>query len=66
MRALGEAVLYEIRREALQPLIEARPQLVVDLALLMAARQHDNRERLQTSEEHAGLIAKIGRFFLGT
>lgn len=65
VRALGEAVLYEIRREALQPLIEARPQLVIDLALLMTARQHDNRERPQPAEEHAGLIAKIGRFFLG-
>lgn len=65
VRALGGAALLEIRRDALQPLIAARPQLVVDLALLMAARQAEARERLHASEAHAGLVAKIGRFFLG-
>lgn len=66
VRALAGAALFEIRRDALLPLIEARPQLVVDLALLMAARQHEARERQQASEAQAGLVAKIGRFFLGS
>lgn len=39
VRALGHVVLYEIDKEALEPILAQRPQLVVDLSLLMASRQ---------------------------
>jgi CRP-like cAMP-binding protein len=67
VRAIYEVVLYEITKEALQPIIEARPQLVVELALLMATRQADLREatgRGQEEEQTRGLAGRIRRFFL--
>jgi CRP-like cAMP-binding protein len=68
VRAVGEATLYEISKEALQPIIESRPQLVVELALLMAERTNERRERfsmLPPEPTTDGLATRIRRFFLG-
>lgn len=64
VRSMGEAVLYEISKQALQPIIESRPQLVVELSLLMAARQAARRDQ-QLEAENQGLASRIRRFFLG-
>ncbi|EYF06882.1 cyclic nucleotide-binding domain-containing protein [Chondromyces apiculatus] len=68
VRAVDEVVLYEITKEALQPIIEARPQLVVELARLMATRQAGLREaagRAHEEEHTRSMAARIRRFFLG-
>lgn len=67
VRAVDEVVLYEITKDALQPIIEARPQLVVELAMLMAVRQADLREvagRAQEEERTKSLAGRIRKFFL--
>ena len=67
VRAVDEVVLYEIAKEALQPIIEARPQLVVELALLMATRrayERETTERTQDDERTQSLAGRIRRFFL--
>ena len=46
-----ESTLYEISKQALSPIIESRPQLVVELGLLIAARQ---RGRRASSCSHCG------------
>jgi len=62
-------VLYEISKEAIQPIIEARPQLVVEFSLLMAARQTDLRDlserKAQEQEAAKTLAGRIRRFLLG-
>ena len=67
VRAVEEVYLFEITKEALQPIIEARPQLVVELSMLMASRQVETRDRIsQVNEERTrGLTSKIRRFLLG-
>jgi len=66
IRAIGEATLLEIGREALQPSIERRPQLVIELALLLAARQVASRERgaeyARAGAPPTGLVQRIFRF----
>ncbi len=63
VRAIDEVVLYEISKADLQPIIEARPQLVVDLSMLMASRQSDNDR--SHKEEASGIADRIRRFFFG-
>lgn len=67
VRAVDEVYLLEITKEALQPIIEARPQLVVELSMLMASRQVETRDRIsQVNEEKTrGIASKIRRFLLG-
>lgn len=68
VRAVDEAVLYEISKEALQPIIEARPQLVVELSMLMASRQASPRgqnERREHDEEASTMAGRIRKFLLG-
>ena len=68
VRAVGEVVLYEISKEGLQPIIEARPQLVIELSMLMAARQvtlRDANERQQSEERVQTIAGRIRRFVLG-
>jgi CRP-like cAMP-binding protein len=69
VRAIDEVVLYEISKEAIQPIIEARPQLVVELSMLMAARQTDlrdlNERKTQEAEAARTLAGRIRRFLLG-
>lgn len=64
VRSMGESVLYEISKQALQPIIESRPQLVVELSLLMASRKAALRDQ-QHEAENQGLASRIRRFFLG-
>ena len=64
VRSMGESILYEISKQALQPIIESRPQLVVELSLLMASRQNVRRDQPQEAESQ-GLARRIRRFFLG-
>ncbi|MGK4002035.1 cyclic nucleotide-binding domain-containing protein [Sorangium sp. So ce1036] len=69
VRAIDEVVLYQITKEALQPIIEARPQLVIELSLLMASRQahlRDAAERYLAAEDKVrSLAGRIRRFVLG-
>lgn len=70
VRAVHEVVLYEISKKAIQSIIEARPQLVIELSLLMAGRQTDLRDlserHLQEQEERVqSLAGRIRRFILG-
>lgn len=63
VRTTCEATLYEISRQALLPIIESRPQLVVELGLLIATRQID-REGRSKQAEREGFTARIRKFFL--
>jgi len=63
VRSTSESTLYEISKQALQPIIESRPQLVVELSMLMASRQVERREKQGAQEE--GLASKVRRFFFG-
>jgi CRP-like cAMP-binding protein len=62
-----EVVLYEVSKEALQPIIEARPQLVIELSMLMAQRQlRDQLDKTSPEEAKAKTVAtRIRRFLLG-
>jgi hypothetical protein len=51
VRSMGESILYEISKQALQPIIESRPQLVVELSLLMASRQNVRRDQPARSKK---------------
>lgn len=70
------SVLYEIQREALVPLFEARPGLVEDLARSIAATQLDDDQareaharEIESKEDHeervAGLLETIRGVFSG-
>ena len=48
--AATEAVLYEMRKEDIDPLLRRRPELGAPLAALMAERQHLNLGRMQALE----------------
>ena len=69
VRAVCEVLLYEISKEALQPIIEARPQLIVELSLLMAERLSERRNaierHMQEEERVKSLASRIRRFVLG-
>lgn len=66
VRALTDAVLFELGKPALAPIIEARPQLVLELSMLMAARQAESRDRSsKLPEVKEGLAARMRRFFFG-
>ena len=68
VRALEEAVVYEIGKQQYAPIIQARPALIDELAIIMARhlenidyqREAHDREKLQAS-----LGQRISRFFLG-
>lgn len=64
VRSSCESTLYEISKQALQPIIESRPQLVVELSRLMASRELELRAQKQEAEGE-GFAAKVRRFFLG-
>ena len=59
VRALSEVVVLELSHTAVQPIIGARPQLVVELSLLLAARQGQ-----QTADASSGGLADQIRRFL--
>lgn len=59
VRALGELVALELTHEALQPILRARSQLIVELSLLLAARQG----RPAGDAAGGGIADQIRRFF---
>jgi small-conductance mechanosensitive channel/CRP-like cAMP-binding protein len=67
--ALTDGVAYEIRKEHVEPILRARPQLAEDLAMLMAGRLARNRERLEAERredaaaEAGDLLARLRAFF---
>jgi CRP-like cAMP-binding protein len=67
VRAVEQVYLFEITKEALQPVIEARPHLVTELSLLMVLRQVETRERIsQVNEDRSrDLALRIRQFVLG-
>ncbi|MDC3955919.1 cyclic nucleotide-binding domain-containing protein [Polyangium jinanense] len=64
VRTTCESTLYEISKQALAPIIESRPQLVVELGLLIAARQLDREGRMRQASPD-GLAGRIRKFLLG-
>jgi CRP-like cAMP-binding protein len=64
VRTTCESTLYEISKQALSPIIESRPQLVIELALLIAARQLDREGRTRQAGSD-GLAGRIRKFLLG-
>lgn len=68
--ALTDGLAYEIRKEHIEPILRARPQLAEDLAGLMARRLAHNRRRLAASRhggdataEAGDLLARLKAFF---
>ncbi|MBC7908736.1 MAG: mechanosensitive ion channel family protein, partial [Rhodospirillaceae bacterium] len=68
--ALTDGVVFEIRKEHVEPILRARPQLAEGLAALMAQRQRHNRERLaarraqtETPVEPGDLLVRLRAFF---
>ncbi|MRG97722.1 cyclic nucleotide-binding domain-containing protein [Polyangium spumosum] len=64
VRTTCESTLYEISKQALSPIIESRPQLVVELGLLIAARQRGREDRTKQASPE-GLAGRIRKFLLG-
>jgi CRP-like cAMP-binding protein len=60
VRAVGEVLALELTQEALQPILRARPQLVVELSLLLAARQG---QAAAVESGGGGLADQIRRLF---
>jgi CRP-like cAMP-binding protein len=69
VRTVGEAVVYEISKAHLEPIIKARPQLIVELSVLMANRQADTMEKYQQrdsrQEQVKSFSQRIRSFLLG-
>lgn len=68
VRALGSAVVYEIGKEQYEPIIQARPEIVDELAVIM--EQHlrsirEHREAYALEKETAAIRQRIRRFFFG-
>jgi CRP-like cAMP-binding protein len=54
--AATDAVIYEIRKSDIEPILRRRPEIATSLALLMANRQRQNAERRHALDE-AALVA---------
>lgn len=68
--ALTDGLTFEIRKEHIEPILRARPQLAEDLAELMARRQAHNRQRLaarmggsEMPAEAGDLLTRLKNFF---
>jgi hypothetical protein len=65
MRAVDDVVVHTIPRSALQPIIEARPEVVAELSVLLAARRGTRQSRsdayLFGSSEppNSGMVARL-------
>jgi hypothetical protein len=60
VRSVDDVVLYEIDKGALEPILAQRPQLIVDLSLLMASRQAAGKP---APDAAPSLAARIKSFF---
>ena len=64
VRALDQVVVHTIPKSALQPIIEARPELVVELSVLLADRRGNRRFRSEdylfgsSEPPNAGTVAR--------
>jgi small-conductance mechanosensitive channel/CRP-like cAMP-binding protein len=69
--AVTEAVIYEIRREHLDPILRRRPELAESLAAIMASRRARNARRAERPEaptpaeepEREDLLGRLRSFF---
>ncbi len=69
VRALEGAVVYEIGKQQYEPIINARPALVDELAILMEQRMRSNHQQSSSYDAAQEAIAigdRIRRFFFGT
>jgi small-conductance mechanosensitive channel/CRP-like cAMP-binding protein len=60
--ALTTVVIYQISKEALAPLLQARPGMAEELSEILASRQLANRTVLEhhdEGEQHAGLAQRV-------
>jgi len=57
---LTDGIVYELGRQALEPILRARPELAEDLAALMARRQRHNLEKLAARQTQAEPPAEAG------
>lgn len=68
--ALTDGLAFEIRKEHVEPILRARPQLAEGLAALMAKRQRHNRDRqlarqaqTESPPESGDLLVRLRAFF---
>jgi CRP-like cAMP-binding protein len=68
--ALTDVLLYEIRKEDVDPILRARPAVAERLAAILADRQRRNAERLASSPltderppDSADLLHRLCNFF---
>ncbi|GAB4577909.1 MAG: hypothetical protein Fur0022_06410 [Anaerolineales bacterium] len=68
VRANESATVYEIGKRQYKPIIENRPELIDQLALIMEKnlqKIHDQREAYLVEKEASALKGRIQRFFFG-
>lgn len=67
VRSIDGAVVYEIARDALRPILELRPTLANDLAALLARRQSATETRTTdaSARSQPSLVERIRRLVLG-
>lgn len=70
MTALTDVLLYEIRKEDVDPILKARPAVADELAEILAKRQRRNMERMasrmlpdQAPPDTAALLDRLRSFF---
>lgn len=71
--AATDGIVFEIRKEHLEPILRRRPRLAEELAALMSRRQNANRERMEAAStapgappaapEHHDLLERLRGFF---
>lgn len=69
VRAMQSAVIYEIGKRQYQPIIEARPELVDELASIMKKNMrnlHAHHEAYLIEKEASAIKGRIRRFFFKT
>jgi CRP-like cAMP-binding protein len=57
--AATDAVVYEIRKEDLVPVLQRRPEIAAGLAALMADRQRQNIDRIRALEQEAAAVTSV-------
>jgi hypothetical protein len=69
VRAVKSATVYEIGKRQYQPIIQARPDLVDELAAIMRKNMqniHKQREAYANEDESIAMKERIWRFFFGS
>jgi hypothetical protein len=68
VRAVKSATVYEIGKRQYQPIIQARPDLVDELAAIMRKNMqniHQQREAYANEDASIAIRERIWRFFFG-